>query len=322
VLPRLSIGYIGCFSDHHTEADIVKYLKRDGHQVDRYHFTHLDQDKFVSRADQYDIVITSLPQTLPVEFWRRVSEKTKLVAWYFDWLVWQGRWKQYSSRLKYFDLIISTDGFENSIYKEYNRVWIPHAADTEVYKHIRLSQRNDVVFIGHIYTEERRVLLGGVMERFRFKQYGQQNDCWGEKYSHVCGQAKIVIGDNFLNDIPGYWSDRVYMSLASGAFYLSPRVPGLERYFEDGEHLVYYDSPDDLYGKIEYYLEQPLERERIAFSGADEVARNHSWAVRVREFECALESLDIQTSRAVSGSSITNSGKTSLPILSSQSMPG
>jgi spore maturation protein CgeB len=92
-----------------------------------------------------------------------------------------------------------------------------------------------------------------------------------------------MFGDNYRNDIPGYWSDRLYLSLGCGAFLMYPRVPGIEKYFIDGTHLVLYDNENDLHDKITHYLEKPEERERISRAGAQEVAKNHNWSVRVTE---------------------------------------
>lgn len=60
---------------------------------------------------------------------------------------------------------------------------------------------------------------------------------------------------------------RTYEALASGAFVLSDRSLGIEDLFKVGEQLVCYDSPDDLIAKVEYFLEHPAERQKIAARG-------------------------------------------------------
>jgi hypothetical protein len=281
----MKIAHIGCFNRYHTEADICDYLEFAGHRVDRYQFDRLDQQRFVARANRFDIVICSIPHTFSPEWWRDVRQRgPRLVAWYFDWIAdWGGREAQYLPRLREFDLILSTDGFENKIYDGLNRHWLPHACDPRVYYPIDERPASDVGFIGHVYLPRRKFMLERLMKRYNFSVMGLLDNCWGPNYARACASVKIMLGDNFRNDIPGYWSDRVYMSLACGAFYLSPRVPGLERYFKEGCHIAYYDDENDLYEKIDYYLARPEERNSIARAGADYVAHFQNWKVRIEE---------------------------------------
>lgn len=288
----MRIAHIGCHQPFHTESEICDYLELAGHEVDRFQFDRLDTGKFIRRCGEYDIAITSLPQTLPVDFWRGVKrEGPRIVAWYFDWIAnWGGREQQYLPRLREFDLIISTDGFENPIYDGLPRYWLPHAADPRTYYPVSMPTAHDVGFIGHNYLPRRRQMIRNLIKRYDFMQYGLHDECWGSGYARACASVKIMVGDNFRNDISGYWSDRTYLSLACGSFYLSPRVPGLERYFEDGKHLVMYDNEDDLHAKVDHYLQRPEERMRIATAGTALVHERHSWAKRVAEFEAICES--------------------------------
>ena len=286
-----SISFIGCFNKFHTETEIATYLELAGHKVNRYHFSSLDLEKFIIRVSRCDLVITSLPQCFPPEFWRRVkSAGPSIIAWYFDWIKnYHGRDKDYLPRLKEFDLILSTDGFENPIYEGLNRFWLPHACDPRVYHPVEGRPLNDLGFIGHIYDNRRRTMIRNLIKKYDFRMYGLFDDCWGPKYSKACNNVKIMVGDNMRNDIPGYWSDRLYLSLASGAFLLYPRVEGIERYFTDGEHLVYYDNEKDLHEKIDYFLPREDERKRIALDGSAHARLIHSWQIRVKEFDAICD---------------------------------
>ena len=285
------LAFIGCFSKWHTETEITDYLELAGHKVDRFHFSSLDLEKFKNRAGRYDMVITSLPQVFPPDFWREVSKSgPSLIAWYFDWIKnYHGRDKDYLLRLKEFDLILSTDGFENDIYQGLNRHWLPHACDPKVYFPVDGSQFYDAGFIGHIYSPYRKRLIESLIKKYNFASMGLNDNCWGPNYSLSCSQVKIMVGDNMRNDIGGYWSDRLYLSLACGAFLLYPRVEGIERFFTDGEHLVLYDSVDDLYQKIDYWLPREDERRRIALDGSAHARLNHSWQIRVKEFDAICD---------------------------------
>jgi spore maturation protein CgeB len=56
----------------------------------------------------------------------------------------------------------------------------------------------------------------------------------------------------------------------------------MERHFTDGEHLVFYDFDDfdGLRGLIDYYLDHPAEREKIAQAGHDHVKAHHTYRDR------------------------------------------
>lgn len=328
----MKIAFISCFSIWHTEPDIANALEKAGHEVWRYHYTHLDEKKFLEMASRFDSVITSVPHSLPVDFLLQVkAEGPMLIAWYFDWL-WDylGRHKQYTARTKHFDLVLSSDGETDYLYKRegINRRWLPMACNPNVYKPVSLSAEDkkeygyDVGFVGHAYFPRRRKLLGKLYRDFDFRHWGQSSECYGPVHATICNATKIMVADNFRNDVPGYWSNRVYCETGSGAFLLHPRIPRMEKHFADGEHLVYYDDLDDLCVKIRYYLKHEDERKRIASQGSRHIHKNHSWAVRIKEFEkilCESGLSPTQTAQVGLDSSAGTSLNTSMPILSSQS---
>lgn len=280
-IENMLIGFASCFSNWHTETEIADYLEKAGHEVRRYHYGSIDYEKFLRQ--RFDLVITSLPQLFPPGFWERVE--CPKIAWYFDWIQnFAARESQYTKALQPFDLTISTDGWID-MYERYGleRRWLPHACDTRTYHPVQSRRLADVGFIGHVYMPFRKALLDS-LHKYDFRHFGNREECWGPKYSEVCNGVKVMVGDNVRNDIPGYWSDRLYLSLGCGAFLMYPRVPGIEEFFVDGEHLVLWDNIDDLHDKIDYYLARPDERERIARAGAEEVAKNHNWQVRIDEF--------------------------------------
>jgi len=283
----MKIAHIGCHQPFHTETEICDYLELAGHEVDRYQFDRMDTGIFLQRASGFDVVICSLPQCFPPDFWRVLRRKgPKTVAWYFDWIAdWGGREQQYLPRLAEFDLIISTDGFENEIYDGLPRFWLPHAADPRTYKPCGMNATRDVAFCGHMYLPRRREMIRGLIKKYDFAQYGLNNECWGPRYAEACANAKVTIGDNFRNDYPGYWSDRLYLATSCQAFILYPAVPGIETQFISGKHFDTYKNESDLHEKIDWYLAHPEERWTIAKAGREHAHKYHNWGIRVAEFE-------------------------------------
>lgn len=109
----------------------------------------------------------------------------------------------------------------------------------------------------------------------------------GAELNQVYADAKIVIGDSLClgYTYPDYWSDRVYETLGRGGFLIHPRVPGMERQFEDGKHLIFYDygDLDQLRKLIDYYLTHDDEREEIRRTGHEHVKARHTYIDRWTE---------------------------------------
>lgn len=74
-----------------------------------------------------------------------------------------------------------------------------------------------------------------------------------------------------LRSITSGMSLRVLDVLACGGFLLTNYQPEIAEYFIDGEELVMYHSFEDMYEKIDYYLEHEDERKQIARAGYKKV---------------------------------------------------
>ena len=71
--------------------------------------------------------------------------------------------------------------------------------------------------------------------------------------------------------------------MGAGGFLLSNFQADLLDLFVPGEDFVYFESKEDMLGKIGYYLTHEEERQAIAKNGHDKVAAGHTYRHRVRE---------------------------------------
>ncbi|MFI5322338.1 MAG: glycosyltransferase [Thermodesulfobacteriota bacterium] len=165
-----------------------------------------------------------------------------------------------------------------------------------------------VAFVGSIYyydehgevVTEREGFLKRVSERFDLKIWGPQGvrdarERWGAGYPavewpaynaelvSVCEGADIVLGTNTTNSVECYFSNRTFITLASGGFHLTHYVPGLETMFENRKHLVWYDTEEECFRLIDYYLQRPGLRRRIALEGRTWVRRRYSMTRQVNK---------------------------------------
>lgn len=66
---------------------------------------------------------------------------------------------------------------------------------------------------------------------------------------------------------------RVIDILGSAGFVLSNYQPELEEYFTYGEDIIWFDCPEDLMGKIDFFLQHDELREQLAWKGHDTASK-------------------------------------------------
>lgn len=115
------------------------------------------------------------------------------------------------------------------------------------------------------------------IEKFRKFHMGMAKH--GKELANIYSHSRISISDS-----PWSLHERNFEILASGGFPLVryvrlPEVEGenmITNYFKENEEIVLFYSKDDLLNKIQYYLDNPQERERIAENGRQVVLNNFS----------------------------------------------
>jgi hypothetical protein len=74
--------------------------------------------------------------------------------------------------------------------------------------------------------------------------------CGVKQQHHVYKRAKVALSVNHFNDITRYYSDRIFSAMAAGCATVAHHVPGIEKDFEDGRHLVVYRTSLELVEKV------------------------------------------------------------------------
>ncbi len=178
-----------------------------------------------------------------------------------------------------FDIIFvaQKNDYEKLSKKFKNVYWLPLACDNDWHGKKNLKKIYDIAFIGQIGLGRRKRLLKKLKERYPNSFIGTA-DC--EKIGEIYSQAKIVFNHSAKNDI----NMRVFEALCSGSLLITDKIKGngFEELFKEGEHLVVYDSEKDLFEKIDYYLKNDEEREKIAENGRDLVLKNHTYEHRLK----------------------------------------
>ncbi|HUQ98720.1 MAG TPA: glycosyltransferase, partial [Gemmatimonadaceae bacterium] len=174
--------------------------------------------------------------------------------------------------------------------------FLPSAADRDI-RPVPYQDRyhSDVSFIGTGYDASRAQFLLKVAKKYDLRVWGKGWEEWrkplkwsgrpveGKTFAAVCTSSKISLGINPDRARGGstYTSDRTWMVILAGGFYLGHGTPGLTEMLREGDHCAWYQDIESCLAKIGYYLENAASRERIRREGQSFVREHHTFDQRV-----------------------------------------
>ncbi len=167
----------------------------------------------------------------------------------------------------------------------------------------------DVVFIGGPGSREsdgqRPRYLARLAKDFKVEIHGKRWDNLAAQvpgaavrpavgpggYYRACRRSAVVLGLNERNDLPLYFSNRIWLTLACGGFHLTHYVPRIEEVFQKGAHLEWFRDEEECVEMVRDYLARREDRWRIARQGKEYVVAGHTYRHRVAEIFRVLESM-------------------------------
>jgi spore maturation protein CgeB len=189
----------------------------------------------------------------------------------------------------------------------HNPRWLPMACDPAIHKKIYLTAEeheryaNDIIFVGSYHPNRERTLKRlAVFDiaiwgpgwgehcrdsslKSRIKGAHTSTDTWIKLYN-ACKIALSIHYKHPQNNIKVYQaSPRIFEAMACGAFVLTDYQRDVFKLFKDGEHVVGYDVYKDLNSKIEFYLNHPRERKKIAERGQKAAINSHQYVHRIEK---------------------------------------
>ncbi|HID96218.1 MAG TPA: hypothetical protein EYP53_09230 [Candidatus Latescibacteria bacterium] len=218
-------------------------------------------------------------------------------------------WRKIAPHYDYFFTIQRGEFFEELErigVKNYH--YLPLAASPKIHRKVRLRKEeqrefsSDISFIGAGYYN-RRNFFPSLLD-FDFRIWG---DGWdissplgrviqrsgqritSEECVKIFCASKINLNlhsssyHNGVNPNGDFVNPRTFEIAAAGGFQLVDFRSELPELFEIGKEIITYSDIDDLRAKIEYYLDHPLERKRIASRAKKRVAKDHTYEARMRE---------------------------------------
>lgn len=307
----MKICYVGNFRSFtargeaiNTEAHLAASLESIGHQVVR-----LQEDKqtaagVVQRVRDEKAGLLLWTRTWPhilraggIEMLRDVPCPS--VAYHLDLYAGLPRSRDIDDepwwRCKY---VFTADGGSDDFWRAHgvNHFWAPPGVyGPECYLAEPGPVQREIVFVGstkgyHPEWSYREKLINWLRATYgdRFTVFGRgcEVECVrGSELNELYASTKVVIGDSLClgYNHANYWSDRVTETLGRGGFLLHPAIAGMEKHFEDGKHLAYYqfENWSGLRHLIDYYLAHGDEREFIRRTGHEHVKAHHTYLQRM-----------------------------------------
>lgn len=183
------------------------------------------------------------------------------------------------------------DDVKDMLARGYRSEFLQIGMDTDIFYPAKCDKEIDIVFFANNHgrfplSNERHRVINLLKRKYgsRFKLYGNG---WGRQAdgnlngneqaqrveAEIYRKSKIAINLSHY-DSSRYTSDRLFRAMFSGAFVISH--PYRDYNLDFNNHFATYDSHQDLINKIDYYLHNEKEREKIAAKGCKYVHKNYT----------------------------------------------
>ncbi len=230
------------------------------------------------------------------------------------------RYKNILNSAKLYDYFYTFEPSDVSKLKKYKveAKVLPMAYDPDCYFKLKgdIEQSIDISFIGNLYPA-RKELLDNVCSLNENLNLQIWSRCWTwynplsyynykvktqklsskinnydidyNRINNIYNQSKICLNMHHSQSLEGL-NPRTFEILGSGGFELIDYKASLNDLFEIGTEIECYSTEKELFDKINYYIENGDEREKIAKRGQKRVYRDHTYVNRVQRM---LEDVDL-----------------------------
>jgi spore maturation protein CgeB len=147
-----------------------------------------------------------------------------------------------------------------------------HARGNELLE--RVAQRTPIEFWG--YKANRWPADSAIRRRYH-------GDAWGLDMYRVLARSKIALNRHIADAEDNANNMRLYEATGVGTLLITDAKRNLSELFQPDEEVVTYTDEDDLVAKIERYLPDDGERNRIARAGQERTLSEHTYEHRMRE---------------------------------------
>ena len=279
-----------------------KTLLLDDRRTKRLIGWKLTQRWLASRASRFkaDFVLLSKCLALDPETVAEVIEGKPNAMWYHD-----PQWYKSTSRPDIAHIVkigkLAQTFFVTGFEAEWKKLglrarFLPAAGDRDIRPQPPQKKfESDISFIGTGYDPTRAAFLLKIAKKYDLKVWGKGWEEWRKplnwggrpverlEFAAVCSSSKISLGVNPDRAKGGstYTSDRTWMVILAGGFYLGHGTPGLTEMLREGDHCAWYKDVDTCLAQCSYYLHNAAQRERVRREGQAFVREHHTYDQRI-----------------------------------------
>ncbi len=249
----------------------------------------------------------------PPEAIEQLKRFAKVVQWYPDVAITD----EILPYVKLNDIFFTMSEGLVEIYKQYNPnvFWLTQAFEPSLFQIKSLTPydikkfSSDITFTGNLssqsfYLRRRSYLQRVVKENFKLKWWGTRlprkfstlplimgklgrsygrKFVWGEEYAKVVKLSKIFLALDAAPYIRRSMSERMYMAVGCGAFYMCHYVDGIEDILEPDKEIVTFRSEQEMIDMVKFYLKKDELRMKIAEAGRKRILKDHTYEIRTEQ---------------------------------------
>ncbi len=143
----------------------------------------------------------------------------------------------------------------------------------------------EVVILGSAHSD-RAERVRALLENFETHVYGPRWEAHGIPNRGMVSSEEVldVLASAFITVVfattPGGHSiikPYIFDYAAAGALVATDFLPALERYLVFDKELIGFENTNEMVRKLRYYLDNPMEAEKIRAAGHNRVLREHTW---------------------------------------------
>ncbi len=221
--------------------------------------------------------------------------------WYFDTATISIRRKYKVNKIaKKVSIFFNKDVLKFNIYEEsgINPIWLDQGVPRTCKINKNPNYKHDVSFFGSFEkTHSNRIkMLKRIDNQFdlviytkdteKFINYGFNNVkpfVAQHLISKNLAKVNLILHGNHNSDY--CWSNRIHIMMGSSGFSLVEKIKGIESFYKDNEHCIYFDI-QDLENTLNFWIQKRQDdiREKIRVSGFNHAHKFHSYKKRVEDF--------------------------------------
>lgn len=256
----------------------------------------------VATQHPYDLIFVLKGETIYPLTLARIRQRHKglIVNWMGDEPT---HFPNIRNAFPYYDCIFLTDrGWVQAVWQMgYRAEHLPYGCDPEVHRRVTLTEeewqrfKSDICYVGR--RDEREEWLAQLplnKHLFKIWGYGWKKTPLAVLHSHIAdgalneeemvkafNAAKIVLNLQPYHHVTGA-NFKIHEIAGCGAFQLTDFKPEVAEMYEPGKEIVVFHSPEEIPERVERYLQDERERQRIADAAQKRAYADHTLKRRVR----------------------------------------